>query len=96
MQQFATAIRIDPSYGEAYYELGKVQMKTGNTKDAIGNLERASQLKPDKSYVQYQLSQAYLKAGRSDAAQQALARYRDLKAHEGGASATGRADPPRQ
>jgi tetratricopeptide (TPR) repeat protein len=92
--QFNTAIRLDASYADAYYELGKAQLKQGKIEDAITNLEKASQLESDKSYVQYQLSQAYLKAGKNDAAQSALARYRELKAHERPATAGSSPETP--
>jgi tetratricopeptide (TPR) repeat protein len=82
VRQFGTAIRLDPSYGDAYYELGKALLKQGKVDEGVTSLERAAKLEANKSYIQYQLSQAYLKAGQNGAAQEALARYRDLKARE--------------
>jgi len=82
VRQFGTAIRLDPSYGDAYYEMGKALLKQGKVDEGVISLEKAAKLEANKSYIQYQLSQAYLKAGQNGAAQEALARYRDLKARE--------------
>ncbi|PYT48164.1 MAG: hypothetical protein DMG47_00175, partial [Acidobacteria bacterium] len=64
------------------YEMGKALLKQGKVDEGVISLEKAAKLEANKSYIQYQLSQAYLKAGQNGAAQEALARYRDLKARE--------------
>jgi tetratricopeptide (TPR) repeat protein len=81
-KQFEEAIRLDPSYADAHYELGKLRLQQGRTEDAIDLLEKAVRLDPNKSYAYYQLSQAYQKAGRQPAAEDAMSRYRELKAKE--------------
>lgn len=94
IRQFSAATRLDPSYGDAYYELGKARLKQGKVAEGVASLEKAAQLEADKSYIQYQLSQAYLKAGQNEAAQEALVRYRELKAHERGAQGANPPEPP--
>ena len=86
IKQFEEAIRLDPLYAEAYYELGKIRLQQGRTEEAINMLEKGVQLNPNKSYGYYQLSQAYRKAGKESASEQAMSRYRELKAKERGTS----------
>jgi len=85
-KQFEEAIRLDPSYVDPYYELGKLRLQQNRTEEAIGLLEKVVQLDPNKSYGHYQLSQAYQKAGRLKAAQEAVSRYRELKTKDRGTS----------
>ncbi|HKA18955.1 MAG TPA: tetratricopeptide repeat protein [Blastocatellia bacterium] len=84
--EFAEAIRLDQTYVDAYYELGKIRLQQNRIDDAIRLLEKAVQLDRNKSYGYYQLSQAYQKAGRQSAAEDAMSRYRELKAKERGNS----------
>ena len=48
----------------------------------MANLEIAARLDPNQSYVFYQLSRAYSRAGRPEDSSKALSRYRELKAQE--------------
>jgi tetratricopeptide (TPR) repeat protein len=73
-------IRMNPQYAEALYQLGKIQLEKGNLPPSVANLEMAASLEPQKSYIFYQLYRAYLKVGRDEAAQRALAHYQKLKA----------------
>ena len=82
IKQYEETMRIDPLYAEAYYELGKIRLQQGRTEDAIDLLERGVKLSPNKSYGYYQLSQAYRKAGKDNASEEAMSRYRELKAKE--------------
>ena len=86
IKQYEETMRLDPLYAEAYYELGKIRLQQGRTADAIDLLERGVQLSPNKSYGYYQLSQAYRKAGKDTASEEAMSRYRELKAKERGTS----------
>jgi tetratricopeptide (TPR) repeat protein len=86
VKQYEEAMRLDPSYSEAYYELGKIRLQQNRTQDAIELLEKGVKLNPNKSYGYYQLSQAYRKAGKESASEDAMSRYRELKAKERGTS----------
>ena len=86
IKQYEETMRIDPLYAEAYYELGKIRLQQGRTPEAIDMLEKGVKLSPNKSYGYYQLSQAYRKAGNESAAEQAMSRYREVKAKERGTS----------
>ncbi len=90
VEYLSRAIQLDPSYSEAHYELGKALLKQDKAKESIEALKRAVETGGDRSYVQYQLAQAFRKAGDMEAAQAAIARYRDLKAKEQAARAAPR------
>ena len=74
------ARRLNPDFWGPYYYIGKLEFEQGKLKDAVVNLERAANLKPDESAVQYQLARAYQKAGRTGEAQVAFGKVRALKA----------------
>jgi cytochrome c-type biogenesis protein CcmH/NrfG len=75
-------IQLKPEFADAYYELGKALLQQNEVTDAVGNLEVAAKLAPDKSYVQYQLGRAYLAAGRKAEGESHLEISRQLKEKE--------------
>jgi len=47
MEQFRTAVRIDPEFADAYSELGTLQASLGNLAEAAGQFQKAVDLVPD-------------------------------------------------
>jgi tetratricopeptide (TPR) repeat protein len=72
------AIGLEPRFVEAHLELGNVYMAEEDNQRAVKELREAAQLAPEASTVHYQLAQAYQSAGQPIAADQELARYREL------------------
>lgn len=59
--ELKTAIRIDPTYGEAYDVLGQLDLRTGNTEGAISAFRQAVKLQPNSFSSRYGLAMAYLR-----------------------------------
>jgi cytochrome c-type biogenesis protein CcmH/NrfG len=72
-------IRQDPSHADAYYQLGKLQLESGDSANAISSLEKSAQLSPDSDYIHYQLALAYRRASRADDAAREMTLYQSLK-----------------
>jgi len=53
---YKKAIQRDPKFGEGYYRLGLVQLKTGKSRDAYAALSTASALLPDRTDVKVTLA----------------------------------------
>ncbi|HEU4649843.1 MAG TPA: tetratricopeptide repeat protein, partial [Croceibacterium sp.] len=81
---FTTAVRLDPSYGSAHAELGKILLKRGEVASAIEVLEKAVALEPDEVGPSYALAQALRRQGQTARAQELLARVSRLNARERG------------
>jgi Flp pilus assembly protein TadD len=60
-------------------ELDKALLQRGEAKEAVQSLETAARLRPDESYVHYQLGRAYLAAGRKAEGEGELDLYKQLK-----------------
>jgi tetratricopeptide (TPR) repeat protein len=63
---------------QPYVNLGNILMEQGQTKDALGPLEKAVALAPDNAYCRLTLGVYYHKIGRLDDAQQQLERATQL------------------
>lgn len=59
--ELASAIRIDPTYGEAYDVLGQVYLQTGNIEGAISAFSQAAKLQPKSFSSHYGLAMAFLR-----------------------------------
>jgi tetratricopeptide (TPR) repeat protein len=81
---FEAAIRLDPRFGGAYAELGKLLLKRDQLQPAIVALERAVALDPEHAAPAYSLAQAYRRSGQTARAQELLARVSRLNARERG------------
>jgi len=81
---FQQVIQQDPKYADAYYQLGKLELESGNTKQSISNLETAANLSPSSDYIHYQLSLAYGRDSRSDDAKREMETYQALKTQRRG------------
>jgi tetratricopeptide (TPR) repeat protein len=84
LRAFRTAVDVDPSFGQAQAELGKLLLKRGDIDQAIVHLEKAVALEPDNASPAYVLAQAYRRAGKTDRATELLARVSRLNAQERG------------
>jgi len=77
-------IKQDSKYADAYYQLGKLELESGDTKQSISNLETAASLSPSSDYIHYQLSLAYGRDSRSDDAKREMETYQALKTQRRG------------
>jgi tetratricopeptide (TPR) repeat protein len=57
------AIRLDPNFGNAYLERGKVKIRDNDIPGALKDLGEANTRLPDNPLVYYNLAQAHFKAG---------------------------------
>lgn len=73
------AIRFDPKLPQAYYNLGQISEKQGKPIEAIESLNQAIALDPNYAEPHYTLSRIYQKQGDKEKAQQALAKFQELK-----------------
>ncbi len=61
---FNTAIRISPANFKAFYNRGKLRLKTEETDGAIADLDKATALKPEHAKAHELFGDALLKAGK--------------------------------
>jgi len=61
---FNTAIRISPANFKAFYNRGKLRLKTEETEGAIADLDKATSLKPEHAKAHELFGDALLKAGK--------------------------------
>ncbi len=81
-QLLQKAEALDPALPDAHYELGKLALRDGNTREALRELETAVKLDPQSAKNHYGLAQAYRKLGRgADAAREAQI-FQEIKARE--------------
>jgi tetratricopeptide (TPR) repeat protein len=88
LEAFRTAVRLQPAFGPAQAELGKLLLRRNDVAAAIAHLEKAVELEPESSAPAYVLSQAYRRDGQTDRARDMLARVSRLNAQERGDSDT--------
>lgn len=65
---FEDAIRLNPNSSEAHLGLGKTELASGRVNEAIAELQKTLQLSPGNLQAQRLLSQAYHRAGDTQAA----------------------------
>jgi Flp pilus assembly protein TadD len=80
MEIFKSVIAAHPESGNAHYQLGKLLLEAGRTREAVEQLETAARALPETDYVHYQLQAAYRKDSRSVDADRELQVYKELKA----------------
>src|SRR5690349_13816105 len=68
---FREALRLDPSFADAYASLGLALLQSGDAAGAVGHLEKAVALRGMPEW-QYNLALAQTRLGRPGAAQEAL------------------------
>jgi tetratricopeptide (TPR) repeat protein len=80
---FRESAREDPLFARAPGQLGIVLEKRGRTAEAIASLLEAARLDPRYAEPHYVLARLYRRAGESEKADRALARFQDLKKEVG-------------
>lgn len=58
--QYRNALKIDPRYAEAYYQLGKVELAVKRWREAYAALVQAADLAPERSDIHLSLAEMYL------------------------------------
>ena len=79
IELFRSVIAAHPENG-AHYQLGKLLLDAGQTREAVEQLEAAARELPQTDYVHYQLQAAYRKDSRIADADRELRLYKELKA----------------
>jgi tetratricopeptide (TPR) repeat protein len=74
IEQYRTAIRVDPSYVDAYNNLGVSYLELGRVDEGIQLFQAAVRLRPDLAETHNNLGLAYLKKGLTD---QAVVQFRE-------------------
>jgi tetratricopeptide (TPR) repeat protein len=77
MAHFEQAIKLQPDYGEAYYNRGNVLFAKGRIDEAIVDFEKALQIEPNDADAHTGLGNALLRKG---ALKEAIAHYNEAMA----------------
>jgi tetratricopeptide (TPR) repeat protein len=64
--EYASAVQIDPKYGDAYWKLGQTYERVGNARGAVPAFMRAADALPDKREAQVKATELLLLARRFD------------------------------
>lgn len=73
------AVSLEPSYADAYLQLGIVYASQNNFQQAIANYQKTVNLKPDSPNAHYRLGQALMRAGDSARARAEFANFERLR-----------------
>lgn len=73
-----SAIKLQPKFPDAHYQLGITYQKIGQSKKAIAELRIAIQQQPTLRQAHYRLARLYLQAGQTDLAKQQYAVVKSL------------------
>jgi Flp pilus assembly protein TadD len=83
-QLLRKAESLDPSLAETHYQLGKMALREGNTREALLELEAAARFDPNTSKNHYALAQVYRKLSRSSDAEHEVQMFQRLRDKESG------------
>lgn len=72
IEEFKSAIELNPDYGDAYHNLGNAYRETGNNEEAIANYKKATSLNPNLWQSHQNLAARYFEEGKLDLALQEL------------------------
>lgn len=78
-QSYRQAIKMDAGLAPAHYGLGRLLLAKGEVEAAVSEYELACRFAPDSATSHYALGLAYRRLGRSNEAENSLARYEQLK-----------------
>jgi len=59
LEELHTAIQLNPGDAESHYDLGKIELESGDTATAISELETAVRLSPNSERYHGELADAY-------------------------------------
>jgi Flp pilus assembly protein TadD len=76
------ALQQRPDLGQAYRDLGRASMQTGDFEQAVIYLKKVIELSPDEPSSHYLLAQAYQKLGKNSERMAELASFEKLKKAE--------------
>ena len=77
------AIRLDPNFAQAHFQLGNVLESTGQTDAAVSEFCDAARLDPGYAEPHFALARLYRRLGRESAARQEVQTYLRLRARSG-------------
>jgi tetratricopeptide (TPR) repeat protein len=67
-EEFRAALKIDPRFADAGYNLGVVLLARGEAEHAVAVLEQVLAIRPDEPLFEFALGKAHFDAGRASAA----------------------------
>ena len=73
------ALRLNPNFAEAHYELGLIALSQGRMDQSVASLEKAIRFNPQLAAAHYRLGLAYQRTGNTARAKEELDRFRALK-----------------
>ena len=81
LEEFRTAIQLSPSDAASLYDLGRIELESGDAAAAVPELEAATRLSPNSEKFHQKLADAYTAARRPADAQKEMETYNLLRAH---------------
>lgn len=90
-----SAVKLEPTLGEAHYQLGELAMKHGRSSDALHEYETAAKLFPGSAKVHFGLSKAYRHLGRTADAARETKLFQELLQDSKSAATLNSAEPSR-
>ena len=78
MEQFRHAIRVNPNYAKAYFNLGKIYDEQDRLDEAVENFEKALRLEPGIAEIHKNLALVLTKQGKNEQAAAHLAEARRI------------------
>jgi len=80
------ALMLDPSYSDAYFQLGNLYAERHKYEDAVEQYERALKTNANSANIHYRLGQALARTGKSARAQEEFALFERLRKNESDAT----------
>ncbi len=74
-----SAVSLDPSSGDAHYQLGEIDLKEGRTTHALLEYRKAARLEPKNPKTHFGLSKVYRRLGRVEEASQEAKLFEKLQ-----------------